>query len=638
MCGIVGILDLNGNAVSPRELESLRDELSHRGPDDAGIHIDRYVGLGNRRLAVIDISSRAHQPMSDAVGELWLTWNGELYNYQELRKQLTSLGHKFRSNSDTEVLLYAYKEWGTACVDRLIGMFALAIWDSPKETLWIARDRLGVKPLYYTTVNNRFIFSSEVHNLYRYFHLSTDSIDPVSLDYYLAFGVVPADRAFVQGINKLPPAHMMSVSAQGINSRRYWDPDFRTERSIDFADALEETDARLRTATARRLISDVPLGIFLSGGIDSGLVTSIAAELSPSQLSTFSVRFGGNDPKDDETQLARSVAERYGTDHHEIFVDWGGRSALPELVSHFGEPFADISALAVLQISKAARPHITVALSGDGGDESFCGYPNVRAAFLAERYRKFLPSPISGPAARLAQTRSISSAFPLIGRAGRWVSNYVNQHPGDHYDLSNHWNHRLRRNLYAQSGAMRDAEWGAPSVVRDIQSRTHGLSDAEVHLYTDLHMRLPADYLTKVDIASNMASLEVRSPFLDHELVEFAASVPPFVRMRGGKQKALLRELARRYLPAELVTAPKRGFGPPLSKWLREDWRDLVDQFVVGSLANRSELFNKKMITNCVEENQSNRANHTTRIWSLLALELWFQIFVDQQMEPTDAL
>lgn len=638
MCGIVGILDLNGNPVAPRELESLRDELSHRGPDDAGIHIDRYVGLGNRRLAVIDISSAGHQPMSDPAGELWLTWNGELYNFQELRQQLTGLGHKFISESDTEVLLYAYKEWGPNCVDRLIGMFALAIWDSSKETLWLARDRLGVKPLYYTTVNDRFIFSSEVHNLYRYFHLSADSIDPVSLDYYLAFGVVPADRAFVQGINKLPPAHMMSVSAQGIRMQRYWRPEFRTEKRIEFNDALEETDAKLRTAVSRRLVSDVPLGIFLSGGIDSGLVTSIAAELSASQLSTFSVRFGGNDPEDDESQLARSVAERYGTDHHEIYVGWEGRSALPELVSHFGEPFADISALAVLQISRAARPYITVALGGDGGDESFCGYSNVRAAFLAERYRKFLPRPITGPAARFAQIRSIDSAFPLIGKAGRWVSQYVHQHPGGHYDLSNHWNHRLRRDLYAQSWAMRDAENGAASIVRNVQSSAQGLSDAEVHLYTDLHMRLPADYLTKVDIASNMASLEVRSPFLDHELVEFAASVPPSVRMRGGKQKALLRELARRYLPAELITAPKRGFGPPLTKWLREDWRDLVDEFVVGGLANRNELFNKKTITNYVEENQSRRANHTTRIWSLLALELWFQMFVDRQIKRTDTL
>ncbi|MBM3957381.1 MAG: hypothetical protein FJ313_04950, partial [Gemmatimonadetes bacterium] len=336
-----------------------------------------------------------------------------------------------------------------------------------------------------------------------------------------------------------------------------------------------------------------------------------------------------------EARLARLVAGRFETDHTDLHVGYGDRTLLPRMAWHFGEPFADISALAVHQISKAAREHITVALTGDGGDESFCGYANVRAALVAERMRRLLPGPVRTAMHTLLGQGAVRRRLPAAARFDRWLTRYVARPASGQYDLINHWDAALRQSLYVARAL---PEAGAASVVESVQQGAGSLSDAELHLYTDVRLRLPADYLTKVDIASNMASLEVRSPFLDHEVMELAASLPLSVRMRGWRQKALLRALVKRRLPPELASAPKRGFGPPLGRWLRREWADLVDGLVDRRLAARDGLFDGEVIRRCVAEHRAGIADHTQRLWTLAALELWLELFVDRSLSPGDAV
>lgn len=627
MCGICGIIDLGGGEIPEAALIGVRDALTHRGPDDAGLFRAAGVGLGARRLAIQDLSPNAHMPMTDEETGVSLVHNGEIYNFEELRAELARRGHPFRSSGDTEVLLRAYLEWGPACCERFEGMFAFALWDPRQRQLFAARDRLGVKPFFFTEQDGRFAFASEVHALYPLVGPSADSIDPASLDFYLAFGYLPPDRCFVSGIQKLPPGHHMVLDEKGLRTQRYWELAFEPDRSIDLVQALGEWDDLFRGAVRKRLRSDVALGCFLSGGIDSGLVTAVAAQESGAPLHTFSVGFGGGESHD-ERPLARQVAERYGTVHTELTVDPTDRSALPRVLHNLGEPFADVGCLPMAQISRAAREHITVAISGDGGDESFGGYGNVLAARRAQRFREATPTWLRRV---LTGATGLARAVPVAGRAHRFLTGYVDAPLHRHFTFFDHFGPEQRRRLYAKGfGSEVDTD-GTDDLVRAFLPVRPGLEDAERHLHTDLLLRLAGDYLPKVDVASSAFSLEVRSPFLDHRVVEWAARLPLDTKLAGGAPKGLLRRYAEGLLPPDLVHAPKQGFAPDVDAWLRGEWASWAIQMSQESRAVEAGLFDAGSVRTLVEDHVAGRARNGQRIFNLIALDSWWRIFVTKE-------
>lgn len=634
MCGIAGILDPKGRVLSQKRLAELGRALAHRGPDDDGIFLAGPAGLVSRRLAVIDLSDRAHMPMANEDGTLHAVHNGEIYNFPELRETLEARGHTFRSHSDTEVILHAYEEWGPAAVTRFCGMFAFALWDAPAQRLFLARDRLGVKPLFFCRHDGAFLFASELHALYRVIPPRAEDIDPVALDYYLSFAYVPPDRAFLRPFTKLPPAHTCTIETGGPpRLQRYWSPPTHAEPPLPEEEALERVESGLRRAVRRRLIADVPVGCFLSGGIDSALVTAFAAQETGAPVHTFSVGFEHCRPEADERPLARLVADRYATDHTELLVSPRDHTCLSRLLYHYGEPFADLSALPVFLISEAARRTITVALTGDGGDESFCGYANVHAGHLADRFGWFVPPPLARLAARVLRS-SGATRCPPLRRTATWLDQYVARPVADQFDLINHWQQRLRADLYAPTRKPGTTPLPAQTLIANTLAPVASFPQGTQQLWYDLHMRLPGDYLTKVDIASSLVALEIRSPFLDHELVEIAARLPVGQRLRGNRQKGLLRHLAARHLPEALIQAPKRGFGPDLDSWLRGDWSGLVRVLVADRLAAREGLFQPERLRQTVAEHIAGRADHRTRLWTLACLEIWWELFIDRSLTP----
>jgi asparagine synthase (glutamine-hydrolysing) len=428
----------------------------------------------------------------------------------------------------------------------------------------------------------------------------------------------------------------MTVSEKGIETKKYWDVSY-TEEPCDFEEAIEKTEESLKQSVKRRLISDVPLGCFLSGGIDSGLITAFAAQESSEPIKTFSVGFTNSDKNNDERPLAKLVSKMYGTDHTEIEVDPNAADIFPELLWHYGEPFADLSALPTYQISKAAREHITVALSGDGGDESFCGYANIPVAYYAEKTKKILPSFAINMLEGICHTNFINSRLASSKKLGRFLSQYVKRPLHEHYDMVNHCNILWKDQLYNDSAKKNIKNDSHLEFIKNLQN-TINSSYANKHLYTDIHCRLPGDYLTKVDIASNFVSLEIRSPFLDYELVETAASIPLHHKMKNGKQKHLLRTLAAKHLPATIINQPKRGFGASWKNWLQIDWADMIRNIICDKLAKRDFIFNSKALLQLVDEHTSGRKDHTTRLWELVCLELWIEMFIDKTLNKGDKL
>jgi asparagine synthase (glutamine-hydrolysing) len=628
MCGICGIIDRTDNPISDHLIEGLLDSVEHRGPDDSGVYRANGITLGSRRLSIIDLSSRGHMPMPNDDESLWITYNGEIYNYRELRSELERSGIHFRSDCDTEVVLRAYEAWGDEFVQRLDGMFALAIWDKTRRRLFAARDRLGVKPFYYVDDGERFAFCSELAGLHELNRPSFDRIDPLSLDFYLGFGCLPPDRALIEGVHKLPPGHSLVLENGAARISRYWQVKMDPSNTADLEENLEELDAVLREAVAKRLRSDVPLGCFVSGGIDSGLVTALAAQASDRPINTFSVGFSDARPKDDERPLARIVAERFGTRHEEIEVAPASYDILPDIMRHMGEPFADVGVLPMYQISKAARQSITVALSGDGGDESFAGYPNVKTALTAEKLRSLLPTPITRALEAITGIPAIDRALPRAAQANRFLHRYVNGGVLGQFDASNHWNESWRTQLYTDRQSVARGKARAAELIAAVADLQPELRWPDQNLVVDLHFRMGGGYLTKVDIASNMFSLEIRSPFLDHRVVEYAASLPLERKLLHGQQKGLLREYAKRILPAEIVRQPKRGFAPSLDEWLRGPWSPLVRDLPEESLFAKRGIFDGGVIGRITEEHLSGRLDHGQRIWNLICLETWAKIFL----------
>lgn len=583
--------------------------MAHRGPDDAGVweSKDNAVALSHRRLSIIDLSPLGHNPMPWDDGRLWITYNGEIYNFLELRQQLESMGHRFKSRTDTEVILAAYDEWGPACVERFAGMFAFAIWDSSRRRLWLVRDRLGKKPLYYAHVNGTFMFASELKSLMMGTAVPR-AIDPDAVGLYLRYGYVPSPHTIFRHARKLPPAHDLIFENGRVTVRRYWDPvSFALEpRHQSEAEAEAELSARLSNAVRQRMIADVPLGGFLSGGIDSSLVVALMQEHSSVPVRTFTVRFAN--PEYNEADHAAAVAKHLGTEHHEQTCTEAQMLAVVDrLAGMFDEPFADSSAVPTYLLSQTARELVTVALSGDGGDELFLGYPRYRyhsraAAVLG------LPRPLRRAAALVADR--------MPTRRLRRIADVLRSDEQDHYARFISW--WTPREVEALIG--RPA--GNSEVYMDVLARSAAMSRDDQPGLLDLVSYLPDDILTKVDRASMAVSLEVRAPLLDHRVVEFALELPTTLKRRGGTTKWLLRRLLYKRVPRALIDRPKMGFGVPLADWFRGPLREAMDSCCTGPELEELGI-DSQPVRKLWTDFQTGQSHRTDLLWQMLMLVEW---------------
>lgn len=631
MCGICGVVDFGRTeVVDGPVLAAMNGSLRHRGPDEHGSYTGRHAALAMHRLQVIDPAS-GRQPMSNEDGTIRLVFNGEIYNFQGLRETLRSCGHVFRTKSDTEVVVHAYEEFGDGCLDRLRGMFGFALWDAKRERLLLARDRLGIKPVHYWMRDGRLAFASEIKAL---LHLPdvAPRVDEQALDLYLAFGYVPAPRTIFRDVAKLPPAHYLVAERGGVAVRRYWDftPADRAAKSTRAY--CDELISRLRESVRAHLVSDVPLGAFLSGGLDSSTVVALMSEIGGLPVKTFSIGF--REGAFNELPYARAVAERYRTEHHELVVEAGAIAQLPTLLDHFDEPFGDSSAIPTYLVSKFARERVTVVLTGDGGDEVFGGYEWQRRYQLT-RSMRFVPAGI---------LRRLPGAAGMVSAPGRLRAHQAKLR-----------NFLLDAATPAEDGYIRrltlfDAASRAALYTPELRARVDGWNSGEAllewlrrpqtadfrnrMLYADTHFYCPEDCLTKVDRMSMAWSLEARVPLLDHTFVEFMAGVPPDLKLRRLTSKYLLRRAVRPLLPPALLGKRKQGFSVPLGPWLRGPLRDALRDALCDGRARSRGWLEPATVEALVSQHLRGERDHSHRLWALLALEFWARRYLDVPRVP----
>ena len=626
MCGIVGIVRNDGKPVDEQLLTRMCNAIRHRGPDDDGFYLNGSVGLGMRRLAIIDLKGGA-QPIHNQDRSSWIVFNGEIYNYLELRAKLEKLGHTFYTNSDTEAIVHAYDQFGADCPKHLRGMFAFAIWNERTQELFLARDRIGKKPLLYAHVNGELIFGSEFSALLLHPDVSRE-VQPEALDYYLSFMCIPAPLTAYRAIRKLEPGHWLRWRNGQIESQRYWQPDFTKKVAIDEEEAGERTVEILREAVRVRLMSEVPLGAFLSGGIDSSSVVALMSQESSERVKTFSIGFEEQDFS--ELHHARRIAEHVGADHHEFIVRPDAVEVLPMLVEHYGEPYADSSAVPTYYVARETRKHVTVALNGDGGDESFAGYERYIAMGLTERYRRvpsFLRESVIKetvnmiPSSPMKRSRVKSAkrllevvSLPRVERYTHWMSVF---------------NEQTKQPLYSDFFRQQTQDADATGLLAEWFKRANGIGVVDAMLLTDQMTYLPNDLLVKVDIATMAVSLEARSPFLDHHVIEFAASLPQNLKLRRLTSKYLLKKVLRKLLPSENLNRRKMGFGVPIGHWFRGKMQPFLREVVLSEKALRRGLFKPEAVRQLVELHTRGERDYSHQLWTLLMLELWFNRFID---------
>jgi asparagine synthase (glutamine-hydrolysing) len=627
MCGITGFVNSNSRPASREILERMNKCIVHRGPDEDGFFVHESTALAMRRLAIIDLSG-GQQPIYNRDKTAAIVFNGEIYNFQELRRDLEARGHEFYTNCDTEVIVHLYDEYGADCVSHLRGMFAFAIWDKRDRSLFLARDRVGKKPLLYShRPDGSLVFGSEFTALLAHPSL-TREVDYAAIDAYLSYLCVPAPQTAFRQIRKLEPGHWMRWRDGRIETARYWQPDFSKKIKISEAEAIEETTRILRESTKLRLISEVPLGAFLSGGVDSSVVVALMAQESARPVKTFSIGFEEQDYS--ELKYAKRVADHLGAEYNEFIVRPNALEVLPTLVEHYGEPYADASAIPTYYVSRETRRHVTVALNGDGGDESFVGYERHVAMKLAETYhrlprllRKYLiePSVTAIPSPTNFRNRFVrfqrflrAASMPKAERYATWLSAFDGA---------------AKKELYSRDFADRTAGSEPADALVKYFASANGKGIVDAALSADLMHYLPNDLLVKVDIASMANSLEARSPFLDHKVIEFAASLPEHVKQQGRDTKSLLKKVAARLVPPDVVYRPKMGFGVPLKYWLANDLHDFTRDVLLSEKAGSRGLFDAGTVERLLDEQKNDRQDNAWKIWTLLMLELWFQRFID---------
>lgn len=627
MCGICGIVNKSGQPVSSALLKDMMQTLHHRGPDDQGVFTQAGTGLGFQRLSIIDLSS-GHQPMSNEDDSLWIVFNGEIYNFQSLREELEKTGrHRFKTQSDTEIILHLYEDFGEECVNKLRGMFAFAIWDTRKQTLFLARDRFGKKPLIYADLPGSFIFASELKALLKHPEFHKD-MDYHALDDYLTYQYIPSPRTIFKQARKLPPAHTLTWKAGKISIRRYWDVSYEPKTSLSFHDAGEAMVAKLREAVKLRMISDVPLGAFLSGGRDSSAVVGLMSELSSKPVKTFSIGF--EEAEFSELSYARVVAQHFKTEHQEFIVKPETMTILPKLAWHYSEPYADSSALPSYYVSQMTRRHVTVALNGDGGDETLAGYPRYQAMKFMIWWQK-VPRPLRQTMYQLfSKVPDGNPPHSIAWRMKRLLRMGLDDSRTLYLDSLCFFHEDQKQQLYSASTKEQVRGHFAPDFVNSILQQTKSLSGIDPFLYTDLHSYIPECLMVKMDIASMANSLETRSPFLDHEFVELTAGFPSSWKLRGlTHPKYIFDKAFKNRLPDQVITRGKQGFGIPIAKWFRGNLKSYLDSMLLSPKALSRDVFDKAAVEKLLHEHHHFKKDHSYRLWALLMLEQWFQVYID---------
>lgn len=625
MCGIAGIFDTKGaGPVSETLLERMNRVQFHRGPDEGGIHCEPGIGLAHRRLSIIDLSN-GHQPLFNEDGSVVVVYNGEIYNFERLEEELLAAGHQFRTRCDTEVIVHAWEEWGEDCVQRFRGMFAFAVWDRNRRCLFLARDRLGIKPLHYALLpDGRLLFGSELKSLLACEELPR-RLDPLAVEDYFAHGYVPEPRSIFQGVYKLEPGHTLLVRAGEPlpSSRRYWDIPFVYNGVTDENEACLELIDRLREAVEIRMIAEVPLGAFLSGGVDSSAVVAMMAERSEKPVSTCSISFG--DPEFDEAVYAKQVAERFVTDHQVERVDPNDYDLIDCLAELYDEPYADSSAMPTYRVCQLARKRVTVALSGDGGDENFAGYRRYRWQMYEERMRRLLPCKVRRPLFRmLGNLYPKIDWAPRIFRAKSTLQALARDSVEGYFHNFSVLPDALRESLYSETFRR---QLGA---YRGIEVFNRHLGDAPDHplslvQYLDLKTYLPGDILTKVDRASMAHALEVRVPILDHKLVEWVSGLRPEFKLSGGQSKRIFKRSLEPHLPRDILYRKKMGFAVPISAWFRGPLRERIRNALLGETLAATGIFDRKFLEQLVDQHQSGRRDHSAALWALLMFEAFLR-------------
>jgi asparagine synthase (glutamine-hydrolysing) len=622
MCGIAGIFDsTDRREIDRRLLERMNASLIHRGPDADGLHLEPGLGLAHRRLSIIDLST-GQQPLYNEDGSVVVVFNGEIYNFQELVKELAGLGHTFRTRSDTEAIVHAWEQWGEACVTRFRGMFTFALWDRNRETLFLARDRLGVKPLYYAQLpGGPWIFGSELKALMVHPGLSR-VIDPLAVEDYFAYGYVPEPRTIFKDVFKLSPGCTFALrrGQPAPQPVEYWDVPFKLAAAPTEQEAIEELILRLRESVKLRLISEVPLGAFLSGGVDSSAVVAMMAGLVREPVVTCSISFG--DPAFNESAYAQAVAERYHTQHHVEQVDLNDFSLVDNLARLFDEPFADSSAIPTFRVCELARKTVTVALSGDGGDESFGGYSRYRWHVNEERVRSLLPPSLRRPVfGLLGQFFPKADWAPRVFRAKSTLEAIARDSLEAYFHSVSFLHDGMRRNLFSQQLRSELQGYAAIEVLKRHAARAPSDHPLSLVQYLDFKTYLVGDINTKVDRASMAHSLEVREPLMDHPLVEWLSSLPPTFKLRKREGKILLKKALEPYLPSEILYRPKMGFAVPLARWFRGPLRQQLKDTVLGPVLAETGWFNASCLRRLVEDHHSGLRDHSMPLWTLLMFE-----------------
>ena len=622
MCGIAGIVtSAAGERVEAAAIHRMCEAIVHRGPDDEGIFVKDGTGFGMRRLSIIDLAG-GHQPVFNEDGTVWVVFNGEIYNFPELRAELLGRGHNLSTHTDTEVIVHLYEELGSGCVQRLRGMFVFALYDERRRKALIARDRLGQKPLHYSFDGTRFLFASEIKSIHAVAP-ELKEIDRAALRQYLQFGYIPDPATSFVGIHKLPPAHLLELEAGKLSVRRYWDvPEYGTHMPASEEECLEELERRLAEAVKMRLIADVPLGAFLSGGSDSSTIVALMSRFSSKPVKTFSIGFQQKDF--DETSYARIVAKKFATEHHELILQPDVVSSVDTISHSLEEPFADASALPTYYVSCLARQHVTVALSGDTGDEIFAGYDRYRAVlqdrafpWIPEWTRRAYRTHIHKLVPQSVPGRSLSYSIALP-----WKERYLE-------DISFQPLHR-QMNLFSEDFMTPGPGEPDPfQTFRDYLEAAPAKDPLGKLLYLDLKTYLPADILTKVDRMSMLTSLEARSPMVDHIFLEWATGLAAEWKMRGREQKYILKKLAARVgVPHEVLYRPKQGFALPLVHWTRHELKDLIQTVLLEPRTLQRGYLNPPAVRQLLDEHFGQRRNHAGRIWRLLMLELWHRNYL----------
>lgn len=629
MCGICGIVNVNKERINEDTVKVMANSMAHRGPDDEGVYSAPGVCLGHRRLSIIDLSSAGHQPLANEDKTVWVILNGEIYNYKDLRIKLKEKGHVFKSHSDTEVIVHLYEEEGKDCVKSMVGMFAFAIWDAKKDLLLLARDRIGKKPLLYSYVNGNFCFASEFLAFLKS-NLIEKEISLEALDYYLTFGYVPAPLTIYKDVFKLLPAHILILKDGKIQNERYWQLDYEKKINISEDEAQEGILKLLLDAIKVRLYSDVPLGVFLSGGIDSSMVVGLISQIYNQRIKTFSIGFDEADYN--ELKYARNIAKYFDTEHHEFTVRPKALDVLPALVEHYGEPYADPSCIPTYYVSKISKQYVTVVLNGDGGDELFAGYERYQAMVYSQALDRFpewlnkgiaflfiktIPDSTDGrKLVRKLRRFFEAKSLPLYKRYSKWIGIFDDE---------------SKRQIYSKDFITSACNFTTDRFFKHCLSNSNTLGLVDRLLKLDTLTYLPDDLLVKVDIASMASALETRSPFLDHRLMEFVVSLPSHFKLRGFKKKYILKKIATKFIPRENIYRTKQGFGVPIGQWFRGELKDyLCDNLLSNKFLKRG-YFKPEAVKNMVDLHLRRRTDYSFQLWTLLMFELWYCKFMENK-------